>query len=106
MNQIEFDFMKGMISILNEVADVHRDTGKKIITDEQYNVRLEDLKQLEGETSIVFANSPTVKECYDVIAKANYFVCNEESNPIEYQKAKEFGIKIISVEELIEMLNK
>lgn len=105
MNQIEFDFMKGMVSILNEVAEVYHNTGEELITNEQYNVRLEDLKQLEEETGIVFIDSPTVKISNDTIAKANYLVCNQELSSSELEKAKELNIPIISEEELIKMLN-
>lgn len=53
MNQMDLDFMRGMVSILNEATD------KSIITDEQYNDRLNDLKELEKETKTTLINSPT-----------------------------------------------
>lgn len=59
MNQIELDMMRGMISILNEASDAYYNTGNPIMTDEQFDARLEDLKQLEAETGVVLANSPT-----------------------------------------------
>ena len=59
MNQIELDMMKGMVSILNEASEAYYNSDKPIMTDEQFDMRLEDLKQLEEETGFVFTNSPT-----------------------------------------------
>lgn len=104
MNQIELDFMKGMISILNDVSEEYNNTGKLIITEEQYIARFEDLKQLEEETGIVFANSPTLK-INDYVGKINYLVYNQETDSSKFEKIKEFGAKVISEEELIKILN-
>ena len=59
MNQIELDMMKSMVSLLNEAANAYYNTSHPIMTDEQFDARLEDLRQLEEETGFVFANSPT-----------------------------------------------
>ena len=59
MNKIELDIMKSMVSILNEASNAYYNTGNPIMTDEQFDARLEDLRQLEEETGFVFANSPT-----------------------------------------------
>lgn len=59
INQIELDIMKGMVSILNDASDAYYNTGNPIMTDEQFDTRLEDLRQLEEETGFVLANSPT-----------------------------------------------
>lgn len=59
MNEIQLDIMKGMVSILNDAANAYYNTGTPIMTDEQFDARLEDLRQLEEETGFVFANSPT-----------------------------------------------
>lgn len=59
MNSIERDMMIGMISILNEASEAYYNTGNPIMDDAQFDARLEDLKQFEQETGIVFANSPT-----------------------------------------------
>lgn len=53
MNQVELDMMQGMVSILNEAS--------QLMTEEQYNTRLEDLKQLEEETGYMLLNSPNCK---------------------------------------------
>lgn len=60
MNQIELDMMRGMVSILNEASEAYYNTGNPIMTDEQFDTRLNDLKQLEEETGFVLANSPTI----------------------------------------------
>ena len=59
INQIELDMMKSMVSLLNEAANAYYNTGTPIMTDEQFDARLEDLRQLEEETGIILANSPT-----------------------------------------------
>lgn len=59
MNTIERDMVKGMVSILNEAKDKYY-KGCPIISDEQYDVRLKDLKQLEEETGYILLNSPTM----------------------------------------------
>ena len=58
MNPI-VDIMKGMISVLNEASNAYYNTGKPIMSDKQFDDRLNDLKELEEETGIVFSNSPT-----------------------------------------------
>lgn len=59
MNAIELDIMKGMVSILNEASEAYYNTGHPIMSDEQFDMRLEDLRQLEQETGFILANSPT-----------------------------------------------
>lgn len=58
MNPIEKDIMLGMINILNEASQAYY-SGNPIMDDSQFDARLEDLKQLEAETGIVYSNSPT-----------------------------------------------
>lgn len=59
INKIKLDMMKGMVSILNEAANAYYNTGNPIMTDEQFDARLEDLRHLEEETGFVLSNSPT-----------------------------------------------
>ena len=69
MNSIELDMMKGMVSILNEASNAYYNTGHPIMTDEQFDARLADLKQLEEETGFILANSPTQNVGYKVLTE-------------------------------------
>ena len=71
MKQVELDIMKGLISILNEAAEAYYNTGHPIITDEQYDTRMNDLLELERETGVVFANSPTINVGAKVLTELN-----------------------------------
>lgn len=104
MNRMDFDFLRGMTSLLNEIDEMRRNTGNQIITQEQYDVRMEDLKLLEKETGVMFANSPTLKTIDD-ITNMNYLICNQESDLPEFIKGKELNITIINEEELIRIFN-
>lgn len=59
MKSIEKEMMLGMISILNEASYAYYNTGNPIMLDKEFDMRLEDLKELEKETGVVFSNSPT-----------------------------------------------
>ena len=59
MNQIELQLMKGMIDILNYASEMYY-SGNPIMDDATYDMRLEDLQQLEKETGIILSNSPTI----------------------------------------------
>lgn len=59
MNDIEKNIMLGMISILNEASEAYYNSGKPIMTDEQFDARLRDLQEFEEEIGIVFSHSPT-----------------------------------------------
>lgn len=70
MNPIEKDMMLGMISILNQASEAYY-SGNPIMTDAQFDARLEDLKQLEKETGIVFSNSPTINVGAKILTELN-----------------------------------
>lgn len=59
MKPIERDMMLGMVSILNEASKAYY-SGNPIMTDSQFDTRLADLKELEEETGVIFANSPSI----------------------------------------------
>lgn len=59
MKPIEKEMMLGMISILNDASYAYYNTGNPIMSDKEFDMRLEDLKELEKETGVIFSNSPT-----------------------------------------------
>lgn len=69
MNQIELNLMKGMVSVLNEASNAYYNTGHPIMTDEQFDMRLEDLRQFEEETGFILANSPTQNVGHKVLTE-------------------------------------
>lgn len=71
MNEIERNLMKGMVSILNEAAEAYYNTGNPIMSDEMYDMRLEDLRQMEEETGFSFSNSPTHRVGASVLTELN-----------------------------------
>ena len=52
MHSVEKDIMTGMVRILNHPLE------KAMLSKEQYNTRLEELKEFEEETNFMFLNSP------------------------------------------------
>lgn len=71
MNSIERDMMIGMINILNEAAEAYYNTGNPIMSDEMFDMRLEDLRRFEEETDFVFSNSPTQRVGAKVLTELN-----------------------------------
>ena len=69
INQIELDIMRGLVSILNEASDCYYNGKPLLMSDSQFDARLEDLRQLEEETGFVFANSPTQNVGYKVLTE-------------------------------------
>ena len=96
MNAIELDMMRGMVSILNEAAEAYYNTGKPIMTDAQFDARLEDLRQLEEETGVILSNSPTINVGARVLTELKEV---EHSSPMLSLE------KCHTVEELIKFAN-
>ena len=64
--------MKELIAELNNASNAYYNTEKPIMSDAEFDSKLEDLRSLEEETNITMANSPTQKvgtEVLDSIAK-------------------------------------
>lgn len=95
MNPIEKDMMLGMISILNQASQAYY-SGNPIMTDAQFDTRLEDLKQLEKETGIVFSNSPTINVGAKILTELNEVTHSVPMLSLE---------KCHTVEELIKFAN-
>lgn len=94
MKPIEKDIMVGMISILNQAIESNRQ-GTPIISDENFNIRLTDLKQIEDETGVVFTNSPNceidIQSLINIqeINKDNLKDCKNASEIVEFAHQKE-----------------
>lgn len=92
MNTTERSLMRSMVSILNEAS------YEPILTEEQFNTRLEDLKQFEKETNFTFMNSPTCRDKIRSIVEFEYSLiddfkrCNDIKNIIEFANQKEMLI--------------
>lgn len=96
MNQIELDIMKGMVSILNDASEAYYNTGNPIMTDEEFDMRLEDLRQFEDETGFILSNSPTQRVGAKVLTELNEITHSHPMLSLE---------KCHTVEELIKFAN-
>lgn len=96
MNAIELNIMKGMVSILNEASEAYYNTGNPIMSDEQFDMRLEDLRQFEQETGFILSNSPTQRVGARVLTELKEVAHNHPMLSLE---------KCHTVEELIKFAN-
>ena len=101
MNKMQLDIMKGMVSILNDAADAYYNTGTPIMTDEQFDARLEDLRQLEEETGFILANSPTQRVGAKVLTELNEITHSHPMLSLEKCHTVEELIKFANDKELI-----
>lgn len=101
MNAIEKDIMRGLVSILNEASDRYYNSGNPIMTDEQFDARLSDLKQLEEETGFVFANSPTQNVGYKVLTELNEVTHNHPMLSLEKCHTADELVKFANDKELV-----
>lgn len=97
MNEIQLDIMRGMVSILNTASERYYNTGNPIMSDEEFDMRLEDLKQFEEETGFILSNSPTQKVGAKVLTELNETIHSHPMLSLE---------KVHSVEEIIKFANK
>lgn len=101
MNSIELEMMKGMVSLLNDAAEAYYNTGNPIMSDEQFDMRLEDLRQLEEETGFVFANSPTQKVGAKVLTELKEVEHNHKMLSLDKCHSVEELIKFADGKELV-----
>lgn len=101
MNPIEKDMMLGMINILNEASQAYYNTGNPIMTDAQFDARLEDLRQLEEETGFVFANSPTQNVGAKVLTELKEVAHNHPMLSLEKCHSPEEVIEFANNKELV-----
>ena len=57
MNKI--DRIRELVELLNKASDTYYNSGYTIMTDEEFDAKLEELKTLETETGLILSNSPT-----------------------------------------------
>ena len=96
MNPIDLDIMRGMVSILNDASEAYYNTDKSIMTDEEFDMRLEDLRQFEEETGFILSNSPTQRVGAKVLTELNEISHSHPMLSLE---------KCHTVEELIKFAN-
>lgn len=51
--------IKELVNLLNHASDVYYNSGSPIMSDEEFDLLLEELKNLERQTGFVLSNSPT-----------------------------------------------
>ena len=56
----KIEYIKNLINELNNASNLYYNKGTSFLSDKEFDDKLEELKQLEQETGIVFSNSPTV----------------------------------------------
>ena len=100
MNQIELDFMKGIIRILNEASEAYY-RGEPIMDDSQFDARLRDLQQLEEETGVVFVNSPTVNVGAKILPGLPEVIHNHPMLSLEKCHSPEEVVKFANNKELV-----
>lgn len=101
INNIELNIMKGMVSILNEASDAYYNTGNPIMSDEQFDARLEDLRQLEEETGFVLVNSPTQRVGAKVLTELNEITHSHPMLSLEKVHTAEEVVKFANNKELV-----
>lgn len=101
MNPIELDMMRGMVSILNDASEAYYNTGNPMMTDEQFDAMLEDLKQLEEETGVVLSNSPTINVGAKVLTELEEVEHNHPMLSLEKCHTAEELVKFSNGKELV-----
>jgi DNA ligase (NAD+) len=96
MNSIDLDIMRGMVSILNDASEAYYNTGNPIMSDSEFDMRLEDLRQFEEETGFILSNSPTQRVGAKVLTELNEATHSHPMLSLE---------KCHTVEELIKFAN-
>ena len=51
--------IKELVKLLNRASDAYYNTGNTIMTDQEFDSMMEELRYLEQETKLVLSNSPT-----------------------------------------------
>ena len=78
--------MKELVALLNEAAEAYYQKDTEIISNQQYDALYDELVQLEAETGMVLANSPTQNVGYTVLS--NLQKIRHESPILSLDKTK------------------
>lgn len=81
--------IKELIEILNQANKAYYQDAKEIMTNFDYDRLYDELKQLEQETGVVMANSPTIHVGYEVVSQLPKE--QHESPMLSLDKTKEVG---------------
>jgi NAD-dependent DNA ligase len=90
MNLMDKEMVIGMTSILNDAIRAYYN-DKPIITDEQFDVRFKELKQLEEETGFMLTSSPNKRAELDYTVThlySNMDECNTIDKLIEFSNGE------------------
>lgn len=79
--------MKELVALLNEAAEAYYQKDTEIISNQQYDALYDELVQLEAETGMVLANSPTQNVGYTVLS--NLQKIRHESPILSLDKTKD-----------------
>jgi len=71
MNENKIEQMKSLIIELNAASNAYYNTGDTIMSDKEFDTLVDELKKLEEETGIIFADSPTQNVGYEVKSELN-----------------------------------
>lgn len=67
MKQILIDEMIALIDLLNIASEAYYNTGKSIMSDTEFDRKMEQLQQLEHKVGFVYSNSPTKRVGAEVV---------------------------------------
>lgn len=68
--------IKKLVELLNNASDAYYNSGHTIMSDEEFDTALEELKTLENETGLVLSNSPTHNVGAKVLSKQDKIIHN------------------------------
>lgn len=64
-------YVKELVEKLNTYRNAYYNENKSLVSDKEYDRLYDELCRLEGETGLVYANSPTQTVGYEVVSKLN-----------------------------------
>ena len=101
MTEFERDMMLSMISILNEASDAYYNGKQLLMSDSQFDARLADLQELEKETGVIFANSPSINIGAKILSNLPKVEHNHKMLSLEKCHSPEEVIKFANDKEIV-----